>query len=61
MGHVLTDILADIIEIADTVVANYAHRAETGELSTDDAKKQSIAHVHVQGYVVEGKARFTGR
>jgi len=35
--------LADVTEMAYTIVADYAHRAETGELSTDEAKKQAIA------------------
>jgi methyl-accepting chemotaxis protein len=46
--------LADVADMAVSIVADYAKQAEAGKLSVDDAKQQAIARINAQRYGASG-------
>ncbi|MFL6701399.1 MAG: cache domain-containing protein, partial [Paraburkholderia graminis] len=46
--------LADVTDMAASIVADYAKQADAGKLSVDDAKQQAIARVTAQRYGKSG-------
>lgn len=46
--------LADVTDMAASIVADYAKQADAGKLSVDEAKQQAIARVNAQRYGTSG-------